>query len=348
MIVNPVLVNLWRGNAIESRHRGSVAVVQSDGQLILSMGDVLNHTFPRSAIKFLQTIPLIESGAVEHFGLTEEHIALACASHNGEDVHVGLVSQWLDLIGLNANDLECGATLPMHEATKFELLACGEGPTRVHHGCSGKHLGMLSTCLHLGDTIKDYRHYRHSAQRRWFEVVESMSSSQVMQLPWGYDGCGVPCLALPLQRVALAMARFADATDQDATRTAAIARIQSAVSKHPYLVAGKERLCTDLMARLAPNILIKVGAEGCYTACIPEQGIGIALKMEDGQGRGARIALGAVLRKLGVLDDHMVKELGEYFAPILTNSRGDVIGRAEASSDWQNVSVKAQVPFAFN
>ncbi len=345
--MNPVLVNLWRGNAIESRHRGSVAVVRSDGQLILSMGDVLHHTFPRSAIKFLQAIPFVESGAIEHYALNDEHIALSCASHNGEGIHVDLVSDWLNLIGLDTNDLECGATLPMHQATQFEMLGRGEGPTRVHHNCSGKHLGLLSSCLHHGDATKDYRLYSHSAQQRWFDVLDSMSGTRIMQQPWGYDGCGIPCVALPLQRIALAMARFADGAGQSSQRVDAIARIQAAISKHPYLVAGAERLCTDLMQLLAPKVLVKVGAEGCYTACLPEQGIGIALKMDDGQDRGARVALGAVLHALGVIGDDTFAALEEYLSPALTNSRGDATGRAEASSEWQNVVVKEQLPLSF-
>lgn len=344
--MNPVLVNLWRGNAIESRHRGSVAVVQSDGQLIMSMGDVQHHAFPRSAIKFLQAIPFVESGAIEHYALTDKHVALSCASHNGEAVHVDLVSEWLTRIGCDSGNLECGATLPMHEETKYEMLGQGEGPTRVHHNCSGKHLGLLSTCLHHGDEIENYRLYSHNANRRWFDVLESMSSTRVMQLPWGYDGCGIPCLALPLQRVALAMARFADAAGQSSERTDAIARIQSALTEHPYLVAGKDRLCTEFMHLVAPKVLVKVGAEGCYTACIPEQGLGIAIKMDDGQDRGARVALGAVLQSLGVIDGNIVVELEQYLNPVLTNSRGDGVGRAEASSEWQNVSVKEQLPLS--
>lgn len=344
--MNPVLVNLWRGNAIESRHRGAVVVVRSDGQLIMSLGDVLHPVFPRSAIKFLQAIPLVESGAIEHYALNDEHIALACASHNGESVHVELVSEWLERIGCNSDNLECGADLPMHEATKFELLAQGHGPTRQQHNCSGKHVGLLSTCLHYGDDTKDYRLYSHNANRRWFEVVEALSGSRVMQMPWGYDGCGIPCVALPLQRIALAMARFADAEGQSSDRRAAISRIQSAVTQHPYLVAGRDRLCTELMDHVAPRVLVKVGAEGCYTACIPEQGIGIALKMDDGHDRGARVALGAVLQKLGVIDANVVVELEEYLTPVLTNSRGEAIGRAEQSSDWQNVSVKEQLPLS--
>lgn len=342
--MNPVLVNLWRGNAIESRHRGSVAVVRSDGQLLMSMGDVMQHTFPRSAIKFLQAIPFVESGAVEHFALTDRHVALSCASHNGEDVHVDMVSEWLQRIGCNADDLECGSSLPMHEGTKYDLLSAGQGPTRLHHNCSGKHLGLLSTCMHTGDSTEDYRLYSHAANQRWFDVIESMSGSLVMQLPWGYDGCGIPCLALPLQRVALAMAKFSDASGQSTERTNAITKIQSSVAAHPYLVAGKDRLCSELMQLLAPKVLVKVGAEGCYTACIPEHGLGIALKMDDGQDRGARVALGAVLKKLGFVDDNIVIELEDYLQPQITNSRGEKVGRAEASSEWQNVSLKEQLP----
>lgn len=207
-------------------------------------------------------------------------------------------------------------------------------------------MGILSTCSHLGDETQNYRLYSHNANRRWFDVLESMSGTRVMQLPWGYDGCGIPCLALPLQRIALAMARFADAAGQSAERASAIARIQSSVTDHPYLVAGKDRLCTELMHIMAPKILVKVGAEGCYTASIPEQGLGIAIKMDDGHDRGARVALGAVLQSLGLIDGNIVTELEEYLKPELTNSRGEAIGRAEGSSEWQQVMVKQQMPLS--
>ena len=332
--MNPALVNIWRGNAIESRHRGAVSVVESSGRLVFALGDVQHQVFPRSAIKFIQAIPLLESGAADHFSLTSQHIALACASHNGETVHVGLAEQWLERINCGEDDLECGAHLPMHQATQFELMAQGRGPQRVHNNCSGKHLGFLSTCRYLGEQVQNYRLYNHPAQQRWFEVLEGMSSSRVVQLPWGYDGCGIPTLALPLQRIALAMARFGDMANANSHRRAAIERIQTAITEHAYLVAGKERLCTALMEALAPKVLVKVGAEGFYVASLPELGLGIAIKMEDGHERGARVALGAVLSKLGVLDGDLALQLGEYIAPSITNTRGEVVGRAEPSSAW--------------
>lgn len=339
--MNPVLVNRWRGNAIESRHRGAVAVVDADGHLVLGLGDVQQNVFPRSAIKFLQAIPFVESGAIARYGLDERHVALACASHNGEPIHAGLASDWLERIGLDQDDLECGAELPLHEATRYELMSEGRGPQRVHHNCSGKHLGFLSTCLVAGDPTRDYRRYGHAAQRRWFDVLEDVGRARVMQLPWGYDGCAIPSLAIPLQRTALMTARFGQLERFEGERRGAVEAIHAAVTAHPYLVAGKERLCTALMERCAPRLLVKVGADGVYTATDTEHGLGIALKIDDGSDAAARVALGAVLSVLGLVDDADREALAEYLSPELTNSRGEVIGRSEPSSTWRSIGVAA-------
>ena len=335
--MNPVLINRWRGNAIESRHRGAVAIVDSSGRLMGALGDVQRSIFPRSSIKFLQAIPFAESGAVEAYGLDERHIALACSSHNGEPIHAGLAQDWLSRLSLEHDDLECGAELPLHQATQFDLLADGRGPQRIHHNCSGKHLGLLSTCCHLGEQTRNYRLYNHDAQKRWFEVLESLTNTRVMQLPWGYDGCAIPTLALPLQRIALAMARFGDDDFFKGARLDAVKSIRQAITANPYLVAGKERLCTDLMDRLAPEVLVKVGADGVYTAVISEHKIGVALKIDDGSDAAARVALGAVLQSLGVLSRDDKQALAEYLTPSIANSRGEIIGRSEPSSDWEQL-----------
>lgn len=336
--MNPVLVNQWRGNAIECRHRGAVAVVDATGRVFSSLGDIQRTVFPRSAIKFLQAIPFVESGAIEKFGLDDRHIALACASHNGEPIHAGLAQDWLEKIGCEHDDLECGAELPLHKATQFELMTEGRGPQRVHHNCSGKHLGFLSTCKLNGEQSQNYRLYNHAAQKRWFDVLESVTNARVSQLPWGYDGCAIPSVAMPLQRTALAMARLGDKSYFQGNRREAVERIKAAVSAHPYLVAGKERLCTALMEILAPDILVKVGAAGVYTALVPEHGLGIALKVDDGHDGAARVALGAALNSLGVLPSDKARALGEYFLPSINNSRGENIGRYEPSSEWEGVT----------
>lgn len=335
--MNPVLVNRWRGNAIEGSHRGAVSVMAADGRPVMSIGDVQRAIFPRSSIKFLQAIPFVESGALTRFGLDERHVALACASHNGEPVHADLASDWLERIGREQDDLECGAELPMHQATQFELMSTGRGPQRVHHNCSGKHLGMLTTCAHREDSWQDYRRYGHPAQQRWFEVLESVGKARISQAPWGYDGCAIPTLALPLQRLALLMGRFGRIDGFTGERRVAVETIHAAVGTHPYLVAGKERLCTDLMARMAPRLLVKVGADGVYTATATEQGIGIALKVDDGSDVAARIALGAILAHLGLIDADDHAALKEYFVPTLVNSRGETVGRSEPSSLWSSL-----------
>lgn len=335
--MNPVLVNRWRGNAIESRHRGAVVVCDSAGRVLLSLGDARQQVFPRSAVKFLQAIPFAESDAMARFDLDERHLALACASHNGEPIHAGLARDWLGRIGLDHDDLECGAELPMHQATAFELMNEGRGPERIHHNCSGKHLGMLSTALAHGEQTNNYRLYNHAVQQRWFEVLGTLGGTRVSELPWGYDGCAVPSLALPLQRLAAAMARFGNVQGFSGARREAIERIHAALRAHPYLVAGRERLDTLLMERLAPRVFVKVGADGVFTAVLPDAGLGIALKIDDGRDSAARVALGAVLTRLELIGRDDAVALADFFAPSIVNSRGENVGREEPASVWQEI-----------
>ena len=333
--MNPVLVNRWRGNAIESRHRGAVAIVDTAGRTVLSLGDVQRPIFPRSAIKFLQAIPFVESGAVERFGLDDRHLALACASHNGEPIHVGLARDWLERMGLDSDALECGAELPLHVATRYELLGEGRGPERIHHNCSGKHAGMLATALHAGEAPGGYRLYEHAAQRRWFDVLAEFAGVRPLELAWGYDGCGVPSLAVPLRRLALSMARFGDLASLASERRAAVARLHDALAAHPYLVAGRERVDTAIMERMAPDAFVKVGADGVFCASFPSAGLGLALKIDDGHDGAARVALGAAMDAVRLLDRDDARALAEWFAPVTTNSRGEPVGREEPASGWR-------------
>ncbi len=333
--MNPVLVNRWRGNAIESRHRGAVSVVDTTGRTVFALGDVQRPVFPRSAIKFLQAVPFVESGAIEAYGLDDRHIALACASHNGEPLHVGLARDWLTRLGLGHDALECGAELPLHVATRYELLGEGRGPERIHHNCSGKHVGMLATALHRGEPPAGYRLYENAVQRRWFEVLGAFANVRPLELAWGYDGCGVPSLALPLRRLALSMARFGDLASLAGERRAAVARIHDALAAHPYLVAGKERIDTAIMERMAPDAFVKVGADGVFCASFPKAGLGLALKIDDGHESAARVALGAALQACGLTSAEDADALSEWFAPVSTNSRGDVVGREEPASGWR-------------
>lgn len=330
--VNPVLVNTWRGNAIECRHRGAVAVVDARGREVLSLGDIHRPEFPRSAVKYLQAIPLVETGAAANYALTDEHIAFACASHNAEPRHTDLAQSWLEMIDCAESNLACGAEMPGHKPTAEALLRDGIAPKRYHHNCSGKHLGLLTTCRFMHNEIEGYQQYDHASQQRWISVVESLTGKSLTDVPWGYDGCGIPTLALSLLDVATSFARFADPQSLSPERASAVERINVAVSRHPFMVAGSNRLCTALMELSGGKVMVKVGAEGYYTAVLREQGYGVALKIDDGASRASMVAIGAVLHKLGALSYEQVNELSQYLHPEQLNSRKDKVGFIEPAA----------------
>ena len=298
---NPVLVNTTRGGRVESRHRGAVAVCDPRGRVVYSQGDIESLVFPRSAIKALQAIPLVESGAAAHFCLSKPELALACSSHNSEPGHTTAVSSWLERLGLGCDDLECGAHAPLHQATADAMIRDGVTPGREHNNCSGKHAGMLTLSRHLGAEPGGYITREHVAQQAWFDAVGEMSDQDMRALPWSYDGCGIPVIAMPLRSVATAFARFAQPDDLDNSRADAIETLSDAIAEHPFMVAGSGRLCTELMEITGRRVLVKTGAEAVYTASISERGLGIALKIDDGRSEAAEVAILAALRAIGAL-----------------------------------------------
>jgi len=330
--MNPVLANVTRGNAIESVHRGAISVVDSSGRSVYSVGDINQPQYPRSSLKFIQAIPLVESGAARHYALDSQKLAFACASHNAEAVHSDLAASWLNDIGCSPDDLECGAELPLDEDTRFALIEQKQKPGRHHHNCSGKHCGLVTTARFFKEEHKGYRLYDHAVQRRLLDVVGSMASVDAMTLPWGYDGCGIPNVAMPLQSTALAFARFSRPAELETSRAEAVETIATAVAEHPYMVAGKNRLCTDLMELTGRDVLVKTGAEGFYTAVIREQGLGVALKIDDGNGRASMVALGAVLLKLDAITERQYQTLKHHVCPDVLNSRKETVGQIQPAS----------------
>ncbi len=328
---NPVLVEVHRGEQVESSHRGSVAVVDTNRRTVLSVGNVSQSVYPRSALKIFQAIPLVESGAAKRFGLDAAEIALACASHNAEQFHTDAVLRWLHRLDLNADDLECGAQLPLLQRTAHELIAGGEQPTRVHHNCSGKHAGMLTLAKFINADTHGYSAYHHPTQRAWMQTLSELIELDVFALPWERDGCGLPAICMPLSLVARAFACYAD-TDKigvkhSKPRAAAMTQILDALRAHPHMLAGTGRCCTDVIRESAGRVLIKTGAEGVYGGIIAHLGVGFALKIDDGASRAAEVALGALLKKLDALDAATEKKLQPHFQPTIVNSLGRVTGR---------------------
>lgn len=322
----PVLVEVTRGDLVESRHRGAFAVSDAGGRIRWSEGDIARPIYARSAIKPLQALPLIESGAAAAFGCSPAEIALACASHDGEPVHTAAVSAWLARLGLGVDALECGSHAPYDPTAAAGLIRRNEAPCPLHNNCSGKHAGFLTLARRLGVDHRGYIGYAHPVQQATFRVLEEMAGLDLQDAPRGIDGCGIPQLGLPLRGLARAMARMADPSDQTPARAAACRTVREAMAAHPVMVAGHNRFCTRVIAAAGGDVLVKTGAEGVFCAFAPARGLGIALKIEDGATRASEVALLALLHRLDLLPEGAAAVLAPLARPAILNRAGRQVG----------------------
>ena len=272
----PLAVTVTRGGIVESRHHGTVAVVDTSGEVRIGWGDIKRPIFPRSAIKALQALAVIETGAADAIAASDAEIALMCSSHNGETPHVDGAAEILARSGLGEGDLECGAHWPMYDEAARALAISGGVPTQLHNNCSGKHAGMLAVAKTLGAPTKGYIQVTHPVQQRILGILEAMTGCDLSGAPRSPDGCSVPTWAVPLENLAYAFARFGRPKSLPPARAAAADRIRKAVQAHPFMVAGTGRYGTEMMQRLGDRVFIKDGAEGVFCACVPDMGIGIA------------------------------------------------------------------------
>ena len=328
---NPVLVNTLRGEIIENRHRGAIAVCDPKGRLVHGWGDVDALVYPRSAIKALQALPLVESGAADHFDLSNTELALACSSHSGEPRHTTTVHDWLTRLGLDDAALECGPHAPANEKAATALILNHVEFGRIHNNCSGKHTGMLTTARFLEEETHGYIEREHPAQQRWIDALGEMSDLDMHRLPWSRDGCGIPVIAMPLKAMATAFARIAVPDDLAATRAGAIDRITTAIAANPFMVAGSGRLCTQIMELTGRRVIVKTGADGVYTAALRDKNLGVALKIDDGTGAAAEVAILAVLTKLDSLHTAELEALAARCRMPITNTRGVLTGYRESA-----------------
>lgn len=324
----PLQVHITRGSMIESSHLVNAAVSDASGKIVKAWGDVTTPVYLRSAIKPLQAIPLLESGAADAFGLTDREISLACASHTGENLHVTTVMAWLERVGFTVDDLECGSHWPTYPVAERALAAAGKIPTAAHNNCSGKHAGFLTTAKHLGEKWQGYINLDHPVQRRIVTILEDFTELDLSKAPIGIDGCSIPTIAIPLDRSAFAIAKFADPSKLNENRRDVCHRIQTAIMNEPEMIAGSNRMCTPLNRSAHGKVIAKVGAEGVYLAAVPELGLGISLKAVDGATRAVEIALGAILEDLGVMTDEMRRELENFVHPVLKNRNDIEVGGA--------------------
>ena len=328
----PLMIEVTRGATVESRHHGAAVAVDASGKVIWSLGDPGLVMFPRSAIKPIQAaLVMAESGAMEAFGVSQKELALSCASHNGETMHTEPVRAWLARMGLSPADLECGSQDPGTADALHALYREGGHAGPEHNNCSGKHTGFLTVCRHMGVAPGGYLDPEHPAQAAVCATMAQMCGLDLTAVDLGTDGCGVPTIAMPIAALATGMARLADPAKLADRRADACRAITAAMAAHPLMVAGTGRACSALLAAGKGRFVVKGGAEGVYAAAWPEKGLGIALKITDGAGRAAEVAMTHILRRLGALDDEAWQALAATANPTLRNWKGTQVGEIRAA-----------------
>ncbi|MDG4889560.1 MULTISPECIES: asparaginase [unclassified Mesorhizobium] len=325
-MANPVLVEVTRGAVVESAHRGAVSVFDADGKPVWEIGDTARPVFPRSAVKAIQALPLLESGAADAYGFGDRELALACASHSGEPAHVELAQAMLAKAGLDKTALECGAHWPSSHVATIALARAGSAPNPLHNNCSGKHAGFLCTCVHSGIAHGGYVKAGHALQEMVRDAMQSVTGAGHDVDHCGTDGCSIPTYAVPLKSFALGFARMATGRGFAPERAKAAKRLLSACMAEPFLVAGTGKADLALMRAAPGRIFVKTGAEGVYCAALPELGLGIALKCDDGASRASEVMIAAVLAKLLRSDEALAAKLAELANPPVESRIGAKVG----------------------
>ncbi len=322
------LVEVFRGAVAESSHRIHAAVVDSDGRLRASAGDPELTTYFRSSAKPLQALPLVADGALDRFGISLEELALCCGSHSGDERHVTVAGDLLRSVGLDGEALACGPHAPFDSGARRTLAEAGLEPVRMHNNCSGKHAGMLALARVHGWEPEGYHRLEHPVQQRILAEVSRWTGMPAEAMALATDGCGVVCFGMPLRQMAVAYARLATAArvgDHDPTY------VVGAMTSYPEMVAGKGRLCTDIMKQTAGRVFAKVGAEGVYCVGVPGAELGIAMKVEDGSKRAVGPAILSILRQLDLISEDDFGALFRHAYPELLNTRGEVVGEIRAN-----------------
>ncbi len=308
------MTEIWRGALLESLHLGHAVICDDSGQIVHSWGDPEALIFPRSSSKMIQALPLVTSGAADKFGLTSEHLALSCASHNGALIHTDRVRAWLDQLGLTDDDFRCGPQEPNDLPARDAMIRAYESPCQYHNNCSGKHSGFLTVAQHMG-AGPEYVEIDHPVQQACMTAFDEVTGQD--SPTYGIDGCSAPNPATTVHGLARAMAWFASAHDRSDRQSEAAVRLREAMMLHPDLVAGEGRACTALMRAMGGRVVVKTGAEAVFVAIVPEKRMGLAVKIADGATRASECVITTLLVGLGVLDAAHPAAKAYMNAPIL-------------------------------
>ncbi len=342
-MINPVLAEALRGGIVESAHRGAVAVVDTDGAVHTQLGDIDRPIFPRSAVKVLQALPLVESGAAERWQLSDEELALACASHGGEPRHASTAAALLAKAGVDVAALECGAHWPYNDGAIKALAIAGQQPSALHNNCSGKHAGFVCLGCWMADAgaghddrrafLRGYILPSHPVMREVTAALQATTGYDLSKTAVGTDGCSIPTYAVPLRQLARAFARVGSGVGLSTGHQRAAKRLRAAVAAAPYMVAGSDRFDSRVMTLLGERVFCKVGAEGVYCAALPQLGLGVAVKMDDGNtARASEVVMAALIEQLVPLSDAEQPLMAELSDVLLSNWNGIEVGRLRAAA----------------
>ncbi len=330
---NPILVEVSRGEVLESFHRGVVCIVDRDDKVIYSQGDVKQVCYPRSALKFFQQIPLLTSGAVEHFGFTEKEIALFCGSHNGEAQHVDTVRSIFSKIGLDESYLLCGPQMPTLKEDMYALIRQDILPQKIHNNCSGKHAGFLAYCVYKNWSLHDYIDPKHPLHLEILDIISDFHRYPKEKIRQGVDGCSAPIFSFPVYNQAVAYKNLVQPSGFDEATQKACKTMVDAIVKYPEMIAGKKRYCSDLMRLSEGKLIGKTGADGVYSIGIRDLDYGICIKVDDGKmGPQYNIAQ-SIIEQLGLLTDANNARLRHYVKHENRNFGGLVTGETYVSAE---------------
>jgi len=327
----PLVVEVTRSGRVESRHLVDAVIADASGKLHTLHGDAARPVFPRSSIKALQALPLVESGAADAFGFGQAEIALACASHHGEKIHVDGAAAMLTKAGLGPQCLECGAHWPRHERARNALVLAGKEPSALHNNCSGKHAGFLAFAAHSGIPTRGYVGLDHPVQKAIAATLAETTGAPHEPANHGIDGCSIPTYAIPLRNLAVAFAKFGVGEGGGPQRSKAMLRIRDACFAFPQMISGSGGADTEIMSALKGRAFTKTGAEGVYVAALPERGLGIALKARDGATRASESAVAMLIESCLNLEDAALNTLNRIRNPVLANWNSIEVGEVRTA-----------------
>lgn len=332
------VVDVYRGEVIESEHCGHCVVVNADGKILYQFGDPQTITFLRSSAKPFQTIPVIESGAAHRFKLSVEEIAIIAGSHNGQEHHVRVVQSILDKIGLSESNLQCGIHIPHY----YTVNKIKPGPdvkiTQLNHNCSGKHAGMLALCQFKNLPIENYLDPSHPVQQNITAEIAKICDYPTEKIGIGTDGCSAPVHALPLYNMALGFARLVTPHSVPREKAKTYSSIAQAMIDYPDMIAGEKRYDTDLMVNCREKLIAKGGAEGLHCVGMFERGWGMAVKIADGAKRGIAPFSLEVLRQLGIVTSSEIESLKQYYSEAIYNWRDKKVGYIKPTFELEKMN----------